>query len=167
MRIKIRTKQDALPFCFEKISILTELLLIAMYRQVVCNKTSSITQDKKQTNILERTTKFLKANVRNRITLDDVSEEIGMSKSQIQKVFRKEVGTSIIRYYNELKVDEAKYFLRQNAYSLKEIADILNYNNVHYFSSSFKKIEGISPSSYSKSLKAWIENDIKTHPEFN
>lgn len=66
-----------------------------------------------------------------------------------------------------MKIDYAKKYIRENDYNMSQIADILGYESIHYFSRQFKKVTGMSPTEYSKSIKAIEERGGKENAEFN
>lgn len=55
-------------------------------------------------------------------------------------------------YLNEVRVNHACMYLRQNYFKTYEIAYKIGFNDEKYFSKVFKKIKGISPSEYKKGL---------------
>lgn len=58
------------------------------------------------------------------------------------------------KYYAELKIIEAKKLLREEKYSVTQIADMLGYSSVHTFSRAFRNVEGFSPTDYLGSLQS-------------
>ena len=87
-------------------------------------------------------------------TLDEIANELYFSKTYIKNIFRKHTGTSVIQYYLDLKIEEAKKLIANNKFSFTVISDKLNFNSVHYFSRTFKQRTGISPSEYAQSIKS-------------
>ena len=53
-----------------------------------------------------------------------------------------------------MKIDRAKKLLSQQKYSVSEIADILGFGSVYYFSRQFKLHTDMSPTEYINSIKA-------------
>ena len=88
-----------------------------------------------------------------KINLDDISFMVGFSKSYIKSQFKKNTGKSVIRYFIDMKIDKAKELLSQNKYTISEIADILGFGSVFYFSRQFKLHTDMSPSEYRGSIK--------------
>ena len=134
-----------------------ELLLIFIIRSNIsdASKTaeyasSSVHADR----IVEKIIEILKKRVASSISLDEISSELFFSKTYIKTVFKKHTGTSIIKYYNELKIDEAKKLISLKKYSITEIKTMLGFSSVHYFSRLFKKITDMTPSEYQRSIKA-------------
>lgn len=87
------------------------------------------------------------------VNLDKISFSLGYSKSYLKTSFKKSTGYSIIQYFIKLKMDKAKKLLSQQKYSISEIADVLGYASIHYFSRQFKNSTGMSPSEYVNSIK--------------
>ncbi len=88
------------------------------------------------------------------ITLDDLARICGTSKKTVENSFRQNVGKGAIEYFIFLKIEQAKKYLREENYNITQIAELLGYSNIHYFSRQFKKVTGMSPREYSVSIKA-------------
>lgn len=99
------------------------------------------------TNLL----RYVTENHNARITMKDLSRKMNCSVSTLSHIFKKENGMSISEYVEKLRLDEAKWLLRQSGYSVTEVSDNLGFCNPGYFSSVFKEKFGISPKEYRKS----------------
>jgi YesN/AraC family two-component response regulator len=64
-----------------------------------------------------------------------------------------------MEYFYRLKIEEAKRLIRNGTNNFTQIADKLGYSTIHYFSRQFKKIVGMSPSEYSKSILHLTKED--------
>lgn len=71
-----------------------------------------------------------------------------LSESQFYDTFKKKTGMSPIRYRNHLRVRQAKLLLRSEEVTHQEIAQLLGFESIHYFSRVFKEHTGVSPSRY-------------------
>lgn len=134
-----------------------ELLLISIIRSNLPDSaktaeyaSSTVHADR----IVEKIIELLKKRVTTSVSLDEISNELFFSKTYIKTVFKKHTGTSIIKYYNELKIDEAKKLISLKKYSVTEIKTMLGFSSVHYFSRLFKQVTDMTPSEYLKSIKA-------------
>ena len=96
-----------------------------------------------------------------KLTLDDLCTHSGMSKASISALFSNQLGRGPIEHFIYLKTELAKKYLREDNYNITQIAYMLGYSTVHYFSRQFKKFTGMSPSQYTNSVKA-IVNKEKT-----
>ncbi len=96
---------------------------------------------------------YMHDNLYTNLTMDDLSKHFLLGKTQLYKVFYEKYGKSPIKYYAELKIIEAKKLLREENYSVTQIADMLGYSSVHTFSRAFKNVEGFSPTDYLQSIR--------------
>ena len=69
----------------------------------------------------------------------------------IKKAFKKQTGRTVMEAFSELKIEEAKKLITLGK-PINEIADELSFCNKNYFSKVFKKVAGVTPSEYKKSL---------------
>lgn len=102
---------------------------------------------------LEYILSYMKLKIGNRITLDDLCKHTGMSKSSVSALFAAHIGKAPIEYFIHMKTELAKKYLREDNYNITQIAYMLGYSTVHYFSRQFKQITGMSPSQYINSVK--------------
>ena len=135
-----------------------ELLLISIIRaneraenaEISENSSVSIHADKIVDNIIG----ILKSRLSGSVTLDEIAEQLFFSKTYIKSVFKKNTGTTIIKYFNGLKIDEAKRLISTKKYTVTEITKLLGFSSVHYFSRLFKQLTDMTPSEYARSIKA-------------
>lgn len=97
--------------------------------------------------------KIMSENVYGDFTIQTLCEHINYSKSYISAIFKKYSGTTILNYYDDLKINEAKKLLKQNTHSVSEISEMLCYSTPYYFSYAFKRKTGFSPSEYMKKYR--------------
>ncbi|MDT2833855.1 AraC family transcriptional regulator [Vagococcus carniphilus] len=100
---------------------------------------------------------YLQENMSQTVLLDDICNEFYLSKTYLKRFFKNETGYTVMTYLKALRMEEAKKLIREDNLSFTEIAQQLGFDSVHYFSTSFKKYEGLSPSDYEKSIKAYEE----------
>ena len=91
---------------------------------------------------------FINENYADKITLDDLSDVSGYSKSYFKKIFLRKFGVTPHRYIMNLRVDLAKTMIDSGVFTFKEIAEKCGFLNEYYFSAAFKKITGVSPKNY-------------------
>lgn len=125
-----------------------EELLLNLAREAEKEK-SIVTYDSKEKLekiILERIITMLSENIYSTVSIEQISKCLNYSRTYLSTLFKKHRKTSIINYYNSLKIKEAKKLLRSN--SVSGVSLQLGFNSPYYFSKVFKKYEGISPSEY-------------------
>lgn len=134
-----------------------ELLLISIVRnnfESLSTKGADNNVSVHAEQIVQSVIELLKSRLTENITLDEISEKIFFSKTYIKAIFKKYTGTSIIKYFNGLKIESAKELISTNQYTISEITKKLGFSSVHYFSRLFKATTDMSPSEYAKSIKA-------------
>lgn len=95
---------------------------------------------------------LLEENVYGRLSVDEIARAVGKSASTVKNLFSSyEVG-GIMRYYNRLKIEEAKKLIREGQYNFSQIATMLQFDTPQYFSICFKKIAHMSPLEYKRSI---------------
>lgn len=77
-----------------------------------------------------------------------ISDEVGISEGRLSHVFKKETDYSVGIFIKRYRIREAMKFLKSGKYKVYEVADMVGYYNITYFSTLFKKMTGVSPSDY-------------------
>ena len=95
---------------------------------------------------------YIRKNLTNKISLDDIAGDLFITKEHLSRLFKKEMGLTISEYIINAKIEEAKTLLKETDYNVLDIAVLLNFANSSHFSNSFKKITGMAPSDYRKTL---------------
>ena len=95
---------------------------------------------------------FLEANIYGRLCVDDIARALGKSPAAVKQMFSAYRTGGIIRYYNALKIEEAKRLIREEAYNFTQIAAILQFDTPQYFSACFKRYVHMSPLEYKRSI---------------
>jgi AraC family transcriptional regulator, arabinose operon regulatory protein len=88
------------------------------------------------------------------ITLNDFAAFANLSVSHFSTMFRVRTGFSPVEYFNHLKIQHSCQSLVFTAKPIKEIADDLGFYDQYYFSRTFSRFMGISPSEYRNRNKA-------------
>ena len=84
----------------------------------------------------------------NTLCLNDIAKHATVSPAYLSALYTKNCGPSISDTISSCRIDKACQFLTKSNLSLKEISTRCGYTNQYYFSNSFKKKLGISPSVY-------------------
>jgi LacI family transcriptional regulator len=82
------------------------------------------------------------------IGVDDVLEHMAVSRSMLQRLFRAELGQTILGAITAIRMQRVKQLLTETELSLAEIADRAGFSYVEYLSTSFRVQTGHSPSLY-------------------
>ncbi|WP_337100152.1 response regulator [Paenibacillus sp. YIM B09110] len=85
------------------------------------------------------------------LQLEQIAAHVFINASYLRAVFKKEIGITVSDYLTQYRMQKAKELLARNSARLTDIAEKVGYNDPGYFSKSFKKFYGYSPSEYEKS----------------
>lgn len=89
---------------------------------------------------------YVEAHFSENFTGSDVERALLMNYDYANRLFKKHIGTSIMQYRNQLRINTAKNLLGKQ--SVEQVARLVGFENVYYFSRAFKRYEGISPREY-------------------
>lgn len=130
-----------------------EELLILIARNFKKNKEIIVYNSKEELEkiIYQKMIELISKRLYSFLSVEDLCMELNYGRTYLSAIFKKYSGTSIMQYYNSLKIKEAKKLIKSKKYSISEISEMLKFNSPYYFSHVFKKFEGVSPSEYKKS----------------
>lgn len=94
--------------------------------------------------------RYIDEHFKESITLDQLAELAHINKYYLVHAFRKAYGTSPINYLISRRIQESRFLLTNSNHSLSQIARILGFSSLSYFSQSFHRTEGVSPMEYRK-----------------
>mgnify|MGYP001378607965 CR=1 FL=1 len=102
----------------------------------------------KQNQTLEKAVEYIRCHYGRDISLDDVAEHTRMSGSYFSSFFKQETGETFIEYLTRLRMEKAKSLMMNAELRLYEIARLVGYQDVKYFSRLFKRHLGVTPAEY-------------------
>jgi AraC family transcriptional regulator len=99
---------------------------------------------------MRRMDEFLRENLGDAVTLEDIAAVAGISRFHLVRLFRKIHGETPVRRLTRMRIEEAKRRLEAGRESVTEIALACGYDNPAHFASAFRRWVGTSPSGYRK-----------------
>ena len=108
-------------------------------------------------SMVEKAKEYMQENYAKDLSLDDVSKTVNISPYYFSKLFKEEEGRNFIDYLTEIRIDKAKELLMDKNLSMKEICAAVGYSDPNYFSRSFKKNVGVTPTEYREGK---VENEV-------
>lgn len=131
---------------------LTELLL-TLLREENTPATTSLKRNL-DSGLFSDICAYLEESVGTKLSLDDIARYAGISKTALKQLFREQAGCGACEYFTRLKIDCAKQYIREADYNFTQIAEMLGYDSIHYFSRQFRKYVNMSPTEYAGSIRA-------------
>ncbi|MDU5111009.1 MAG: helix-turn-helix transcriptional regulator, partial [Clostridium sp.] len=105
-----------------------------------------------QDEILERILAYINKMICSPINIEELCSKFAISRSSLQTLFKNNLNTSPKKYINDLKLSKSKELIKENKYTISEIAFMLGFNSIHYFSRAFTQHYEISPSEYAQTV---------------
>lgn len=105
-----------------------------------------------ESDIVESAKEYIRRNISRRFSVSDVAESIPISDGYLSALFKKNMGITLNAYITDRKMEVAKAYIREGRFTFTQIANMVGYNNVHYFSASFKKHYNMTPTEYANSI---------------
>lgn len=93
---------------------------------------------------------FIEQNYFKRLSLADLANVVGLSGDYISRIFKEKTNYSAIEYLNYYRIKKAKSLLMHEDLKITDIAGMVGFESLHYFSRMFKKYEGVSPRKFCK-----------------
>lgn len=103
---------------------------------------------------------FMSKNIHRSLSLTEIAAVANISVSSLREIFRTNASCGVIEYFINMKIEQAKKFIRDDNYNITQIAELLGYSGPHYFSRQFRQKTGMSPLQYSKSIKSMVKENI-------
>lgn len=158
-------REDA-PFGSEQlIRNYLEILLITLIRRI--NPPASAVQSRtallllpgrrSDPELVEQIVSYLRQHTADRLSVSQVCAVFRISRSRLLTLFKTHTDYSLMAYFTRLKIDRGKQMIREGCHTKSQIADLLAYGDLGSFSRQFRRITGMTPSEYERSVKARAE----------
>ena len=82
------------------------------------------------------------------ITVGLIAQSLGISEGHLSHLFKKETDYTLLNYLTRYRIHKSMELLRDCRMKIYEVAEQVGYKDITYFSATFKKVVGISPSEY-------------------
>jgi len=100
--------------------------------------------------IVEKAKYFMESNIFSAINLSAISDQLGISTSRLNEIFKTYTSMTPYQYYIHIKIHRAEGLLEQEGSQVKEVAYKMGFDDQYYFSRLFKNKTGVSPSDWNK-----------------
>ncbi len=131
-----------------------EQLLIFLIRGINKKGETNVfpTKESMENHLVKEIKELVHRSVEEKLSVPDICESLGYSKSYLSRLFREQTGETIANYSVCVKIDISKQLIREGRLNFAQISDKLSFDNPQYFSRVFKRITGMSPSEFKHSL---------------
>ncbi len=96
---------------------------------------------------------YISDNIHKWVSIPELSAYCALSGRQLSRVFEKETGVSTAEYIKKERCRYIETLLADPNLSLRQISELMNFENEYYFNAFFKKYSGMTPGAYRKTIK--------------
>lgn len=125
---------------------LASMRYLEQYRQAVKKEDTG--------NVVDAAIHYMRENIENRISIQDVIKYIGYSASRFATLFKQQTGKTPLNYFNQLKIQRSCSLLKNTDMKINQICYKIGIDDSLYFSRLFSKIMGMSPRDYRETAVA-------------
>ena len=105
-------------------------------------------QGSKEEEILMEIMEIIEKHYREDLSLEMISDTLGLPYSSMSKLFKKKVGEGFVEYITRIRIEDSIELLKDESLSIDAISRSVGYANTPTFIRNFKKIKGVSPGKY-------------------
>ncbi|GAB6926522.1 AraC family transcriptional regulator [Paenibacillus sp. JCM 10914] len=128
-------------------------IMLDILSRILDDSEPQIHSDKKEDmGRLHIVQQYIKDHLHEEITLEQLAGTVHLHPNYFIKYFKRHFGITPQKYLSFKRMERAKLLLRTTQSSIKEIADATGFESANYFSKTFRKEVGYSPSEYRNNI---------------
>ncbi|MBR2650363.1 MAG: PocR ligand-binding domain-containing protein [Clostridia bacterium] len=146
---------DAISMCADMPSVKPEMVSSYVNIMTICARylTLSNAVTGAKPTVSELVMQYICENYTEHITVKDICDAVGYSKSTVLSQFKRDYLITVNAYLNNMRLEQAKKMLENNNVSVNEVALMCGFSDQSYFSKVFSGKYGITPTDYRKDEK--------------
>ena len=109
-------------------------------------------QQKFENELLEQIILYINENIFTSFNVEDLCDQFAISRSSLQSLFKANLNIAPKEYISNLKLQKSKELIKESKYTISEIASMLGFSSIHYFSRRFKQKFDINTTEYANKL---------------
>lgn len=88
---------------------------------------------------------LMEANVEDWLQTDEVARRVGVSRRQLERLFKQHLNTLPARHYLDIRLQRARKLLRETSHSLVQVGLMCGFASASHFSTTYGSVFGITP----------------------
>ncbi|GMQ61077.1 response regulator transcription factor [Vallitalea maricola] len=138
----------------EKMDTIDEIVANVQSFCIKASEKLALTRNNSNYNIIAKVKDYIDNNYeQEELSLNSAADYASVSSVYLSSLFKKETGINFKTYLINKRMDKAIHLIKSTNFKTYEIAHLVGFSNPHYFSVSFRKYTGKSPTDYRKSLE--------------
>ena len=143
----------------QMILLLLEQILLLLLRQAREGQEAGkqeaphLTEERNAADITNQLTALMREHLDGSLSFEEICRQSGLSQTALKACFRRYNRMGVMEYYQRLRIEEARRLLREGRLNVTQTAEALGYSSIHAFSRQFKRLMGVTPLSYLRTIK--------------
>ena len=154
LRTLIQETREPRAGCDEICQHLLEVILLRLARRDDFALSGAVPAGPRSSRECGLVRRYIDNHFKENLTLEQLAGLVHINKYYLSHAFRKEFNTSPISYLISRRIQESRFLLAETDHSLSQIAQILGFSSLSYFSQCFRRQEGMSPMEYRRRRRA-------------
>lgn len=130
----------------------TQGILKQLSSRFLVNKEAASSAYNQHSKMIFESKSYILKNLSSALSVSDLAERVNQNTDYFSRQFKLHVGIRPLHYINHKRIERAQYLMATTSMNYTQIACSLGFDNLSYFSKSFKKITGLSPGCYKKQV---------------
>lgn len=127
-------------------------LIILLFRCAYHHQADKSVEEK-SSDKFSKVISYINKNLQNEITLQTLADIVHMESIYFLKQFKNATGNTPMAYVRNVRINKAKTLLLHSDMNITQISAAVGFLSVHHFSSTFKKMTGLSPAAFKENSK--------------
>jgi len=127
-------------------------MLFEKLRRLLVEQMNTILSEREEDSLrpIRLAKQYIQENYSEQITLEEVSERVGLTSSYFSGLFKKETEVGFAKYLVNIRMEAAKDLLRESNLPVADICRKVGYNDIKHFTHNFEKSTGLKPTVFRK-----------------
>lgn len=137
----------------EELYLKAQLYMLMFMLATKCQISEPVIKNMKSLERMKEVIKYVELHYAEHISVDDVARVATCSSSHFMKSFKETFNCSFIEYLKDYRLTLAARMITQSEGNILEVATNVGFDNLSYFTRSFKSKYGVTPGKYGNSTK--------------
>lgn len=151
----VKSSDENIPYHYDQMITDLRSLIIEMlqldYQKDMVKATTPINQYF-ESRLMEEIIAYINQHLYQPLPITEICEQFSISRSTLQNLFKNNMEIAPKQYINEAKLNRSRNLIRKGDHTISEIASMLGFTSIHYFSRKFTQHYGVTPSEFSRKI---------------